>query len=457
MITQFWPTRAVLITAWLLAAAVGRAEPAAYPAIVAAYRGNPSPQGLYELSQAARGEGRMLEARDLARRALADPTARFSSEDKAQLETLSALPIAHYGELLVQGQNGAHVSIDGRLRGVLPLFLPLLIDAGRHEVLLELRARRVRTQVEIPEGRLIEMRFASGTDAVAITTPPPLLLLARTSSGAPLPADALSSIDQSLRRNNLARAAIEDPPRKPLGGAGCIRSIKCQLELGAREKVDFVLALRLTQEEGGHSASYELVDVAIGDVASRGEVACTSCTAQSFLTTLSESLNQKLLEGSTRQRGEIDVSSTPSGAVVRRGEVTLGRTPLRRPAWIGSQKLALQLSGYRDKALEIEVRDGQTSTEKVALERDPSSLFGALGRQPRWRLGVGGAAIGVGAFMLSIGIGALVVNGRCVDDPVPPAIRCERAFATLAPGIGLTIVGPLLVAGGTALIAVPAR
>lgn len=449
----------LLLAVLLLAAAATSSAFAAADSLSAlgtAYRATPSPQLLFKLAQELHSQGQKLEARDLARRALADPTANFKAEEKAQIEALAALPITRYGEMLVQGQNGAFVSVDGRLRGVLPLLLPLLAEAGRHEVLLEFRTRRVRTQVEIPDGRLIEVRFTSGSDAVAITTPPPILLLAET-RGAPLPAEALASIDQSLRRANLARAAIEAAPRKPLGGAGCIDSLKCQIELGAREKVELVLALRLEQNDGMQTVRYSLIDVGVGDVASQAEVSCSSCTLQTLLSLLSESLNQKLLEGSTRQRGEIDINSTPPGAEVRRGAIVLGTTPLRRSAWLGTLSLELTLSGYRDTPQSLEVRDGKTTSIAVQLERDTSGIFGALSRRPRWRLGVGGAALTVGGFMLGVGIAALSVNGHCVDDPVAPAIRCERSYATLAPGVGLTIVGPLLMIGGAALIAVPPR
>lgn len=448
----------VLVCVSLLAAASGSARPIdSQRPLAAAYRANPSPQLLLKLSQEARGEERVIEARDLARRALADPTASFSPEEKGLLEELSGLPIVRYGELLVQGPHGAFVSISGRLRGVLPLLMPLLVESSRHEVVLELRSRIWRTQVEIPEGRRVEVRVSGDSDTVTITTPPAVLLLARTQAGEPLPAAALPILDQSLRRVNLARAAVEDTLRRPLGGAGCTRSLKCQLELGARAKVEFVLTVRLDQSAGSLKAAYELVDVGVGDVASQDEVSCSSCSLQVLLASLDKSFSEKLLEGSTRPRGELDVSSTPQGAEVRRGALVLGRTPLRRPAWAGPGTLELRLSGYRDTPLQLNVIDGQTASASVTLEKDSSGILAALRRRPAWRLGVGGAAGAVGVFMLGVGIAALVVDGRCVDEPVAPGIPCERSFATLAPGIGLTIAGPLFLGAGAALLAVPPR
>lgn len=169
-----------------------RADQAAvYRGLVTAYRANPSPQLLLKLAQLARDEGRLLEARDLARRAVADPTASFAAEEKARVDALESQALPRYGELLVQGIHGGFVSIDGRLRGVLPLLLPLTVEPGRHEVLLEFRSRRWRTQVEIPDGRTVEARFAQDTDAVAFTTPPAILLVSRSPGGGALSAEAL--------------------------------------------------------------------------------------------------------------------------------------------------------------------------------------------------------------------------------------------------------------------------
>jgi hypothetical protein len=453
MVRLFWTTSvALLVLSLQVASAATEDQSAAYRALVAAYRGNPSPQQLLKLAQQARSEGRQLEARDLARRALADPTASFTPEDKAQVEAMDGRALPRYGELLVQGNHGAFVTIDGRLRGVLPLLLPLTVEPGRREVLLEFRSRRWHTQVEVPEGRMVEARFAPDTDAVAITTPPAILLLTRTTPLPALPAEALRIIDQSLRRANLARATVTD--HEPLGGAGCLDTLSCPLRLGVREKVEFVLTLRLDTTGVEQRASYQLIDVAVAEVSTQAEVRCTSCNLRTLLGDLGESMNQKLLEGSTRARGELSVTSTPPGAEVRRGEISLGVTPLLRPAFAGATDIELRLAGYGTTRLSVEVREGQTVTAAATLVRDPMRRVAV---RPRWRLGVGGAAATMGSFMLGVGIAALAINGRCVDAPVPPSTTCDRSFATLAPGVGLTITGPLLIAGGALLIALPPR
>ncbi len=75
--------------------------------------------------------------------------------------------------------------------------------------------------------------------------------------------------------------------------------------------------------------------------------------------------------------------------------------------------------------------------------------------RPLWRVISGAAALGVGVGVAGLGISALVVNGQCVQQPVPPAQRCDDLYATTGIGAGLLSAGLALAVAGTVLWAWP--
>jgi hypothetical protein len=107
-----------------------------------------------------------------------------------------------------------------------------------------------------------------------------------------------------------------------------------------------------------------------------------------------------------------------------------------------------------------------------AEEPAPTDGTAARGRtvlgRPLYRVALGASALGVGAVLLGVGIGALAVNGQCVTPSDTNPDQCAvvthtdgvpytRVLDGLTPGIPLLLIGVGLAAGGIALIAVPPR
>lgn len=77
------------------------------------------------------------------------------------------------------------------------------------------------------------------------------------------------------------------------------------------------------------------------------------------------------------------------------------------------------------------------------------------GPRPLWRILSGVGLMALGATGLGFGIGGLAFNGTCVQSPVPPALECDRKYATVPMGVGLAAAGGLVMAAGVVLVALP--
>ena len=77
------------------------------------------------------------------------------------------------------------------------------------------------------------------------------------------------------------------------------------------------------------------------------------------------------------------------------------------------------------------------------------------GPRPLWRILTGTGLIALGAAGLGFGLTSLAFHNTCVQAPVPPGAECDRKYVTLPLGIGLSVPGALLLAGGVVLVALP--
>lgn len=88
---------------------------------------------------------------------------------RVEIQKLVAGPPPPSGRLLVLGDPGALVSIDGHLVGVLPLSAPLLLSTEEHKLLIEQRAGTAEAQIQVPAFRMAEVRVGqSGSRALLV-------------------------------------------------------------------------------------------------------------------------------------------------------------------------------------------------------------------------------------------------------------------------------------------------
>ena len=442
----------------------------------AAYAKSPHPETLLLMALAAHGQGRLVEAQDLARRGLADPTLDAASALRARAQPLLATPRQPSGEVYVQGPGGALLGVDGRPAGVLPLALPLLLPAGSHSLVLEAEGGRpLRGQVSLRNGHVAEMRFKRETGAVLVTLPPGVILLAELRG---LPVDAppqlQRAVEPAVRRVQLGLLNTEVALAEAPEVRACAREPACQQKLAQKNDSDYVLALDVAVSgegpRGEARLQLALFDATVGEVAARGERRCAGCGLPQILSALGELLAQVLAEGSGRARGTLSVTSTPPGATVLllpKGQA-LGQTPLSRPVWSGAQELELRLPGHPPRREKVTVPDGGTGQVVVTLSQQPGAAAGAAAgvtapasesppRRPRWRLVLGGITLGSGALLSGLGASALAVHDRCVDEAAPPILYCGRRYDTLLPGAALLGPGLALIVTDVVLLALPPK
>lgn len=381
------------------------------------------------------------------------------------------LPAPPSGEIRIVGDRNATVFVDEHLVGVLPLGLPLLMEAGEHRVVLERDALRLDDTVAVMAGRLAEVRCQFKLGVLAMTLVPAVLLATELPDLGAEPkrqlAQALDQTAGAVHMSILPRAsALLLAPKL----AECLDTVPCRVELAAQNAVQHVLALRAAPRAAG-SPDWQLgatvVDAMVQDVAAEERSECKGCTPDKVAEGLARSAEKALTQALARRRGAIELTSTPSGVEVRAGDRSLGVTPLRRPQWVGPLELTLSQPGYRTQHATLEVKEDKTSALQVDLAPlpvapappPPPKAMGLVTRtvvmpRPRWRLAAGGAALGVGAVLAGLGSSALSKNGQCVPDSYV-GMDCQNLYTTDGIGAGLLVGGVLLLGGGVTLLALP--
>ncbi|HNN96400.1 MAG TPA: hypothetical protein PKI03_29200, partial [Pseudomonadota bacterium] len=356
----------------------------------------------------------------------------------------------------------------GRVVGVLPLALPLLVSPREHSVVLERGRDRIEDQVQIAAGRLGELRGDVSSRALLLSILPGILVAADFASLAPeLRSRLIQSLEQALlsrRRSPLSsELALTLVPAQAGRLAGCLKDAACQIELGKQVDAEAVLTVGGELKDGKLRLRVGLLDTVVGEEAASEEPLCERCSPEQASNLLRGAVGRVYEAGSARGRAELSIRCDPED-----GELSVdGRVivPCRygKPVFAGLHRLRLSLAGAPPSEREIRLAEGEKRDELLRVsipEPPPAALVlppppPPPPRRPTWRLAVGGAALAGGLILSGFGIGMLSVNGSCVVGTTVPGEECERLFATAVPGGAILGGGLLLVAGGTLLIALP--
>ncbi len=450
----------------LMALKAGQLADAA-TAFADAFRISPNPKWLFHLGQVAVAEKKSVEARDLLRRFLNDSTVEADDPLKKEAQTLlDAQPVVDAGEILVVGPRGAVLAVDGRLVGSLPLSQPLLLPTGPHRVVASQDRWQAASEVKTRLARQVELRFKSGSD-VAVVTLPPAVLVVDQAPDAQTAEAVQKKVQTALSRESYAvvpRRAV-DLYAKDL--ASCLTDVSCLRKAAAKFGVEFVLWARTEKQGNGWRVVLNLRDAATGAELGSQTAQCDSCAIDGLLPKVGETTGSLTSAAVSRDRGEVDVRSTPAGSeVVLDGQV-IGAAPLKQSLLAGRYSLLVRKSGYIDHSQQIEIKGSGTLVVDVnLLDRDAQMepapavrtepVRVAEGKRPLWRYAAGAAGIGVGVVFLGFGISAFVQNGVVLDGSCPSSFGVQRCqFGTVLPGVGLTVTGALLAGAGAALIAWP--
>jgi hypothetical protein len=145
----------------------------------------------------------------------------------------------------------------------------------------------------------------------------------------------------------------------------------------------------------------------------------------------------------------------------------VGLTPLRREVLTGEHELVLSAVGHDPATRRALVEAGQAQLVRVELglapiepEPPPVPLTPRerlRAPRPRWRLVIGGLAIGGGLLMSGFGVSALSTNGACTTPSVAPMSACGYLYSTAGVGGGLLAAGLVLSLGGAGMMAWPGQ
>lgn len=447
---------------------------AAQSSLTEAYRAYQSPKILYYLGALHAAEQKTIEAQDLLRRFLADSTVEPNEPLRQEAQKLLAgLPPPAAGEVQISAPRGAEVWVDGKVVGALPLPLPLLLSSGAHQVAVQQGKWRAVSQTKVKTARLLELRFKAGSDVV-VATELPAVLVADSYPEPALQAPLRQRLLEVVRRQNLAPLLSGEALgyARELDKSGCLADADCQRRLAEKLGVDYILSVKAARSPAnpkGLSLELSLFDVAVGAEAAQKSGDCDGCTPDAAAGKLATAAGALLTAVTERGRGDLEISSEPPDAEVFLDGKPVGRTPLKKPVFVGSYGLEVKKSGLRAEPQRITVGPSEPVRLTITLVSDtpvvaappPAPLAESPRQRPRWRLGVGGAALGVGALFIGLGASALAVDQHCVHpventDGLPPTnCTTQEVFMTQAPGLGLTISGAALLIGGTVLLALP--
>lgn len=386
-----------------------------YQLLEEAYRLRGDVETLYLLGHLAQIERRSVESYDLFRRYAREKEGPVGDEHPDVARVL-AEPLPPAGEVLILGEKGSLVLVDERLVGTLPLSAPLMLAAGKHQVVLELAARRKQQDLDIHSGSSWLLRSTVDSEDVAASPAPVMVFLPHYRG---LDADAVRQLEQAaeqaahgsghiLKRRDMATAAAPQL-------ANCLDSLLCQEELGRRNQAEYVLLLHAEHSGLGQQSDWRLhlsvIDVAVGDRAATDTPRCTSCTVSKVAGTIGQTVSHLLEQAAARPRGNLQITSVPSRAEVFVGDRKLGITPLNRPAWAGRLPLEVRSPGLPPYQGEVLVEPDRSVSLSIDLGDGGSETDGQQKKQTRkpiykrwWFWAVGGAVVGGVSLGLILGL-----------------------------------------------------
>ena len=471
----------------------------AQQAFTNAYRQSPRASMLLSLARVAVGEGRALDSIDLYRRYLADPTREpdeAASKEAAQA-VLAEPPEA--GSVNVQGDNGMLVTVDGLLRGSVPLAQPVLLSPGKHTVTMELGGSKREQVLTVQHGRLLELRINQRAGSVLISKLPALLSL---SDWGKVPVEAQQPLrgaqEKGARQQTMALMPVAAALANLPTAKDCLETAPCQQLLLKKNELEYALRSQVEYQSspsappgaqaasapsslpapaiGSYRMTLSLLYAELPEPASQQQRTCEACTPEQAGALYLTALGQLLKDGLTRKHGILTLSSEPPGAQVYLGQVLLGITPLAKPMWAGQYDLTLKRPGYEvvDRSLSV---DAETPAEAVTLREIaepvvPKTIVYRTVREPRprWRLVSGGVSLGAGALLLSIGLPLLGLHGKCynpltingvmqtaagLDDSLNSTPLCAQLWNTGAVGGFISVLGLAGVTSGTIMLSLP--
>lgn len=347
-----------------------------------AYRQAPAVALLHDLGRVARAQQRSVAAADLFRRYCQEAGAALTPEAERQLQAFIQGASGPSTNVAVYGPEGSLVQLDGRLVGLLPLSLPLLVSPGPHQLRIELRGKLVNAAI---------VAQANRPQAVRFTLLPPLAVVTPTFAAVLVAAygNLATPVVQALNRAVLAGAAEErvvmllpGDLHAAFSATLCLQTVDCQETLANRVAAHYVLRLHIDGSSPTSSGNkwpsvstwrFALVlhDVPAGAESATAKDECINCTLPEAAQHLRDLVSQVVRDGSTRPEGTLEVVTMPAGAKVLIDGRNYGPSPVRRITLGGRHQVQVEAPGYRSERTEVTVVSEQLARVLLSLTAQP--------------------------------------------------------------------------------------
>ncbi len=430
-----------------------------------AYRLAPSAGVLSLLGVITREQKLLIEAADLARRAMALGLGGNREELKECQRTLGlllSLPHARTGELDIFGDAGAFVIVDDRLVGRLPLPGTVLVPPSAHRVRIESgqRSSPEQTTEVIAGGRSrVRMHLLSGM-AVSLTAPG-LRPEAATA--------ATARIDAALSDAGvwLAPPAQRDEILGQPGLRACLNGEACGQDLlTLPEQTGIRYLLQVEVDANGktrpadlparHVLRVRLIDLSAAAPWGRPWLTggCQNCTLKGALEQVGD-LAREVVRSRDRAGGVLVVRTGPQvvGQVLIDGQLR-GKTPYQEDLPRGEHQVEVQAVAHRPFIAPLAIAGGEHLFDLRSVHVP----------RPRVRLIGGGILAALGLVVVGLGATALALDGKCIPGDMPDGCAYayngmgflrKRTYQSRDQGLILVLSGIVGFGGGVTLAAWP--
>jgi hypothetical protein len=223
------------------------------------------------------------------------------------------------GSVNVQGDSGMLVTVDGLLRGSVPLAQPVLLSPGKHTVTMELGGSKREQVLTVQHGRLLELRTNQRAGSVLISKLPALLTL---SDWGKVPAEALRPLREAQEKAARQQTMALMPPAAALANLptakDCVATTPCQQQLLQKNELEYALRSQVEYQPsaggpsgprgGDYRIKLSLLHVELQEPASEQEQTCAACTADQVATQYLGALSKLLTDGLNRKHAVLSAA-----------------------------------------------------------------------------------------------------------------------------------------------------
>jgi hypothetical protein len=207
---------------------------------------------------------------------------------------------------------------------------------------------------------------------------------------------------------------------------GC-SSTACVAEIGERLGVGHLVRGQIEARGADYTIVLELVAVADGGVIRRVEDTCTVCTVGD-LSRRAAAVAGRLIGPAAAVEVEVELASSPEGALLRVDGAELGRAPQRARLTVGQHTVRAELDGRAVSEKVIQVEAGGQGPQRFELVLAPRQDDGEAPRRYRtWKWVAASGAVA----LVGTGVALVAIDGGGTCDA---SGQCDRLYDTAAAG-----------------------